>query len=103
MSDIASIITDIKDTATTILKKDITVVQGFSERQVAAIAQQTKTITDGLANGDIDADLAQFFFEGLKAMAQNFVNTLKGILSVTLEKLYNALVDKLWGIINGVI
>ena len=103
MSDVTSIIKDIKDVSTTILKKDITEVKGFSERQVEAIAKQTVIITEGIANGDIDDELKEFFFNGLKAMAENFVNTLKGILSVTLEKLYNALVDKLWGIIGGVV
>ena len=103
MSDVASIIKDIKDISTTILKKDITIVKGFSERQVEAIAKQTVIITEGIANGDIDEELKKFFFDGLKAMAENFVNTLKGILSVTLEKLYNALVDKLWSIVGSVV
>ena len=103
MSDVASIIKDIKDISTTILKKDITVVKGFSERQVEAIAKQTIIITEGVANGDIDEELKKFFFDGLKAMAENFVNTLKGILSVTLEKLYNALVDKLWSIVGSAV
>jgi len=103
MSDVASIIKDIKDISTTILKKDITIVKGFSERQVEAIAKQTVIITEGVANGDIDEELKKFFFDGLKAMAENFVNTLKGILSVTLEKLYNALVDKLWSIVGSVV
>jgi len=103
MSDVASIIKDIKDISTTILKKDITIVKGFSERQVEAIAKQTVIITEGVASGDIDEELKKFFFDGLKAMAENFVNTLKGILSVTLEKLYNALVDKLWSIVGSVV
>ena len=103
MSDVASIIKDIKDISTTILKKDITIVKGFSERQVEAIAKQTIIITEGVANGDIDEELKKFFFDGLKAMAENFVNTLKGILSVTLEKLYNALVDKLWSIVGSAV
>ena len=65
------------------------------------VASIIKDIKD--ANGDIDEELKKFFFDGLKAMAENFVNTLKGILSVTLEKLYNALVDKLWSIVGSVV
>jgi hypothetical protein len=103
MSTVTSIIKDIKDISTAILNEDITVVKGFSERQVEAIARQTIIIQVGIANGDIDEDLKKFFFDGLKAMAENFVNTLKGILSVTLEKLYNAIVDKLWSVIGTVV
>ncbi len=81
--NLVKIIDSIKDVATTILDKDITTVRGFSERQIEAIAKQTVIIKKGILNGDIDEDLKEFFFDGLEAMALNFVNTLKGILAVT--------------------
>ncbi|MRT16440.1 hypothetical protein F3C99_05665 [Vitellibacter sp. q18] len=94
--EVANLITGIKEIASNILEKDISTVRGFSERQVEAIAKQTAIIQQGIANGDIDEDLREFFLDGLEAMALNFVNTLKGILMVTLEKLWNALVDFLY-------
>lgn len=94
--EVANLITGIKEIASNILEKDISTVRGFSERQVEAIAKQTAIIQQGIANGDIDEDLREFFLDGLEAMALNFVNTLKGILMVTLEKLLNALVDFLY-------
>ena len=94
--NVATIISEMKAIASNILEKDISTVRGFSERQVEAIAKQTVIIQQGVLNGDIDADLREFFLDGLEAMALNFVNTLKGILMVTLEKLWNAIVGFLY-------
>ena len=102
-TDVSTIITSIKDIDSGILEKDISTVRGFSERQVEAIAKQTVIIQKGIANGDIDEDLREFFLDGLEAMALNFVNTLKGILMVTLEKLWNALVNFLYKAVGVVI
>ncbi|WP_410004299.1 hypothetical protein [Aequorivita nionensis] len=101
--DVTTIITDIKNIASDILEKDVSVVRGFSERQVEAIAKQTVLIQKGVESGDIDEDLREFFLDGLEAMALNFVNTLKGILMVTLEKLWNALVNFLYKAVGIVI
>lgn len=99
--NITNIINEIKEVASNILEKDVATVRGFSERQVEAIAKQTLIIQKGVLNGEIDEDLKVFFFDGLEAMALNFVNTLKGILSVTIEKIWNAIVDTLWKVIGS--
>ena len=101
--NVTNIINEIKDIASGILEKDISTVRGFSERQVEAIAKQTVIIQEGIANGDIDEDLREFFLDGLEAMALSFVNTLKGILMVTLEKLWNALVNFLYKAVGVVV
>lgn len=90
------IVTEIKQITSSILEKDITTVRGFSERQLEAIAKQTALIQRGIAEGDIDEYLKEFFMDGLEAMAHNFINTLRGILTVTLEKLWNALIAFLY-------
>ncbi len=100
---VATITTDIKDIASEVLQKDISTIRGFSERQVEAIAKQTVLIQKGVENGDIDEELREFFLDGLEAMALNFVNTLKGILMVTLEKLWNALVKFLYKAVGVVV
>ncbi len=97
--NLVNIINEIQQVASDILKKDISTVRGFSERQVEAIARQTLIIQQGVLNGDIDEDLKEFFFNGLEAMVLNFVNTLKGILAVTIEKIWNSIVDILWNTI----
>ncbi len=101
--NVAQIIREIKEVATTILEKDISTVKGFSERQVEALAKQTAIVQQGILNGDIDEDLEEFFVKGLEDMARNFVNTLKGILSVTIEKIWNAIVEVMLKAINKVI
>jgi len=73
--DTGNLIEEIKDLATTIIKKDIDTVRGFSGRQVEAISKQTELIKIGYATGDIDDELLDFFLEGLEAMVHNFINT----------------------------
>ncbi|WAC03216.1 hypothetical protein N7U66_06455 [Lacinutrix neustonica] len=53
-----------------------------------------------LFHGDIDEDLLDFFLEGLEAMVQNFIHTLKGLLLVTLEKLWNSIITILYSAIG---
>lgn len=101
--NVIQIINEIREVATTILEKDISTVNGFSERQVEALAKQTAIVQQGILNGDIDEDLKEFFEQGLKDMARNFVNTLKGILSVTIEKIWNAIVEVVLKAINTVV
>ncbi|WP_026450345.1 hypothetical protein [Aequorivita capsosiphonis] len=101
--NVATIINEIKSIASGILQEDISEVRGFSERQVEAIAIQTEIIQQGIAKGDIDEDLREFFLDGLEAMTRNFINTLKGILIVTLEKLWNALINFLYKAVGVVI
>jgi len=101
--NLAQLIIEITEVASNVLEKDIATVRGFSERQVEAIAKQTVIIQKGIENGDIDEDLKQFFMDGLEAMVTNFVNTLKGILSVTIEKVWNAIVDILRSTIGSVV
>ncbi|AUC80951.1 hypothetical protein [Lacinutrix sp. Bg11-31] len=99
----ANLIDSIKDAASTILEKDIALVKGFSERQIEAISKQTLIIKAGIATGEIEDDLIAFFLDGLKHMVTNFINTLKGILKVVLEKVWNGIIAVLYeaiGIFN---
>ncbi|HLW32684.1 MAG TPA: hypothetical protein VKX40_10515 [Aequorivita sp.] len=100
---VATIITELKNITSEILNKDVTKVRGFSERQLEALAIQTTVIQKGIANGDIDEELREFFLHGLEAMARNFVNTLKGIVMVTIEKLWNAVVSFLYKAVGVVV
>ena len=100
--NLQELISEIRDVASNILQKDVATVRGFSERQVEAITRQTIIIQQGVLLGEIDDDLKEFFLDGLEAMALNFVNTLKGILSITIEKVWNAIIDVLWKAIDSV-
>lgn len=98
--DIEQLVTDIKAAASQVINQDVSVVRGFSERQVRALAKQAELIAAGVVSGDIDEDLRDFFLDSLEDMALNFAKTLRGLLMVTIEKVWNAVVNVLWGAIE---
>lgn len=102
MDDLQKIIKEVTDVAKGVLGKDLSEMEGFSRRQLEAIGQQAVTIKNGILSGATTPDLVAFFFEGLKTMTRNFIDTLVGLALVTAEKLWNALVEKFWEMINAV-
>lgn len=98
--DVNQLIEDIKTAASAILRKDVSTFRGFSERQVEALAQQTRFVALGIANGEITAETRDFFLDSLEDMALNFAKALRGIVMVTMEKVWNAVVGVLWGAIG---
>ncbi len=101
--DISNILSEIKIVTSEILDKDLSKVRGFSKRQLKAIATQTLLVKEGVLSGQIKPDLQTFFEDSLKDMVTNFVNTLKGITAVILEKVWNAIVGVLWKVIGFVV
>lgn len=99
--DTAKLIRDMKDAATQILNKDITTLRGFSERQIKAIAQQSELVSIGIVSGQITEETREFFLDSIEDMALNFVKTLRGLLMVTIEKVWNAIVGVLWKAIEA--
>lgn len=94
--DVNQLTTDIKTAATDILRADVSTFRGFSERQVKAIAQQAALVEAGIQTGQITDETKDFFLDGLEDMALNFVKTLRGLLMVTIEKVWNAIVGTIW-------
>lgn len=101
--DVNQLLAGIKTAISGVIEKDITTIQGYSERQLAAMAQQAKWIAASSLAGDLTPDMRDFFLNTLKDSATNFVNTLKGLAIITIEKVWNALVGALWGAINSAI
>src|ERR1700733_15203795 len=101
--DVDALLANLKTVATGIIQQDVTTIEGYSERQLAAMAQQAKWIAAASLSGELSSDMRDFFLNTLKDSATNFANTLKGLLIVTIEKLWNALVGALWGAINTAI
>lgn len=95
--DINQLIQDIKNISTEILSKDVTTVRGFSNRQLKGIATQTSLVASGIASGEISEPLREFFLDQLVELVKNFVQTLVGLLLTTIERLWNAIVNLLWG------
>ena len=101
--EIDRLVEDIIKVTSEIIEKDVTTLRGFSRRQVNALAKQAELISSGLVSGDIDEDLKEFFLDSLEDMALNFVKTLRGLLLITIERVWNAIVNVFWEAINSVI
>lgn len=101
--NIEQIVSDVKAAVKKVTKQDFSEIRGFQQNQVEALAQQAKIIAVGVAKGEISADMKEFFIDGLEAMTLNFVRTLKGLLEVTIEKVWNAVMKVLLGAIETII
>ncbi|NUT76827.1 hypothetical protein HNO86_17440 [Pseudomonas sp. C1C7] len=101
--DVEQLVTDIKAAANLIINQDIATVKGFSERQLKAIGVQAKLVADGIVTGEITEETREFFLEGIENMTTNFLETLKGLFQITIEKLWNAVVSVVWSAINGAV
>ncbi|WP_444902753.1 hypothetical protein ACJJIU_12060 [Microbulbifer sp. CnH-101-E] len=94
--DVTQLISDIKDAASTVIEHNITEIRGFSERQLSALALQAKLIAKAIAENEIGEDLRDYFLDSIEDMALNFARTLRGLLAVTIEKIWNAVVGVIW-------
>lgn len=98
--DIEQLIEDIKTTSSEIITKDVTTLRGFSNRQLRGIATQSALVATGIATGQIRDSLKDFFLDQIVELARNFVNTLVGLTLATIERLWNAIVNVIWGAIS---
>ncbi|MOA34693.1 hypothetical protein D3C78_1560810 [compost metagenome] len=98
--DLEALVTDMKLAASGVLKTDVATLRGFSERQLKAIAQQANLVATGIATKQITKETEQFFLDSLEDMALSFVKTLRGLLTATVEKVWNAIVGVLWNAIS---
>jgi hypothetical protein len=99
--DVTQLVNDIKNAASQVLNKDVSTLRGFSERQVKAIAQQTAFVEAGILTGGITDETKDFFLDSLEDMALNFVKTLRGLMMVTIEKVWNAVIGVIWKAIES--
>lgn len=99
--DLDQLVADMKSAATDVLGADVASMRGFSERQLAAIAKQAEFVAIGIATQQISPDMQDFFLDSLEDMALNFVKTLRGLLMVTVERVWNAVVGVIWKSISS--
>lgn len=100
--NVLKIIDGIKEIVSGILKEDVSIVKGFSERQLNSLALQTLLVKTNIEKGVYNEKQKEFFLNELEFMALNFVSTLQGILIVTIEKIWNALIKYLYEIVGAV-
>ena len=94
--DVNQLVEDMKGAASAVLSQDITTLRGFSERQLKAIAQQAAFVEAGILNGGITEETRDFFLDSLEDMALNFAKTLRGLMMVTVERIWNSVVGVIW-------
>lgn len=100
--DLDQLVNDMQSAASSVLKTDVSAIRGFSQRQLKAIAQQAETVATGIATAQITNETREFFLDGLEDMALSFAKTLRGLVLVTIEKVWNAVVNVLWAAISKV-
>ncbi|MFZ6639020.1 hypothetical protein ACO0LL_04720 [Undibacterium sp. TC4M20W] len=98
--DIDQLVADMQAAASGVLQADVTTLRGFTQQQVKAIAQQAGLVSTGILTKQITPETQQFFLDGLEDMALSFAKTLRGLLMVTIEKVWNAVVGVLWSAIS---
>jgi hypothetical protein len=101
--DVGAVVDSVKTEVSGILGKDIATWRGFSERQLQALAKQAQIIAQGYASGDLDDDDVHFFLDGLEDMTENFALTLRGLVTVTVEKVWNATMKVLLDAVKGAV
>jgi hypothetical protein len=98
--NLEQLVADMQAAASETLKTDVSTLRGFSERQLKAIGQQAQLVASGIASGQITEETREFFLDGLEDMALSFARTLRGLVLVTIEKVWNAVVNVLWAAIS---
>ncbi|TGL35436.1 hypothetical protein EHQ52_13315 [Leptospira koniambonensis] len=98
--DTGKLLEDLRKTAGQVLKKDVGTYAGFSEKQLRDIVKQAAELQQGIIAGEISKENEAYFSQGIKDMTVNFANTLEGLALVTVEKLWNAIVDAVWAAIE---
>ena len=98
--DTNQLMLDMKAAATGVLNADVSTFRGFSDRQVEAIAKQSEFVAIGISTGQITAETKEFFLNSIEDMTLSFVKTLRGLVIVTIEKVWNAVVGVIWKAIS---
>ena len=98
--NIQTLLVDIGVAASNVVNKDISTVQGFSQDQLQAIAQQSVLIAGGITDGSIGPATRDFFLQSLQEMVGSFANVLAGLAVIEVEKVLNAITGVIWGAIN---
>ncbi len=100
--DTAQLLLDLQNAASTSLQADVTTFQGFTQQQLQGIADQSKLVAEGILTGEITEATRDFFLQGLKDLTINFAKTLMGLATVSIEKVWNAMVKVVWAALSKV-
>lgn len=98
--DIGELVESIKQAASAEIGKDVTLLRGYTENQLQAIAQQSYYVAAGIAEGSITVNTRNYFLDSIEEMVRSFLNILVGLMAVVIEKVWNVIVKAIWDAIN---
>ena len=98
--DVESLIKAITKAASDEVGQDVAALQGFSRRQLEAMARQAQLVAAAFASGHLSDDDQAFFLAQLKDDARNFADVLQGLVLADAQKVWNAAVSTLWDAIG---
>lgn len=82
---------------------DLAQLSAFADRQATLLAKQAAWIAEATILHELTDDDREWFVNNLKDLTENFARVVVGLTLLTIEKAWNAIVDVLWGAINGAI
>ncbi len=94
LPSVAQLMKDISDAASGVINKDIKTITGFAASQEKKLAKLAIWIGEAELAGEFndDPDLRDDFLHSLQDLTRDFVNTLRGLTMITIEKIWNAIV-----------
>lgn len=101
--DVQQLIASITGAASRVVQEDVTALQGYSKQQVQMLAQQAAWIAQGSLSGQLTPELRSYFLANLENLAKDFAATIEGMVAITAEKVWNAVVGVLWDAIGKAI
>jgi len=101
--DVQKLIADIGAAVNGVVQKDLTTYEAYIQRQTQGIAHQAEWIAESFVAGMIDVGTRDFFLKQLADTTAVFAKTVAGLALITIEKVWNAVVDVLWHSINTAI
>ncbi len=99
--DIGQLATALEAAASGVVTKDVSQLTGFSRDQLTAIAHQSALVAAGIADGSITPALRTYFIDSIVEMTKSFANSLAGLIDVSVEEVWNAMVKVIWAAIEA--
>jgi hypothetical protein len=98
--DIGQLAASLEAAASGVVTKDVSQMSGFSRDQLTAIAHQSALVAGGIADGSIALALRGYFLDSIVEMTKSFANSLAGLIDVSIEEVWNAMVKVIWAAID---
>lgn len=102
MFDADELIAAMKAAVSGIAKKDFPALTDFAQRQMKALAEQAVWIGEATLQGEFTdkPGLRDHFLKTLDQMTKNLAAVLTGLVALSVEKIWNALVGVIWNALD---